>query len=105
MDRELKFKITTIPGQRMAMLDLLEDLSDKGHADVGRVFKPKTVAGESNLDVHILRADQKGYKEIMGYLSLYRDAGDKVEITLDRKVEEMAAAGINELVVDIASCE
>lgn len=91
-DREIRFLLRTISGQRRAMLDLLEDLSDLGQVDVGRIFKPKGDVGESILDVHVLRAEKPAYDQIMKYLNLYKAAGDSFEIEFDRSVELPAVA-------------
>lgn len=91
-NRELRYTLRTIPGQRRAMLDLLENLSDKNHVDVGRIFKPRGEVGESILDVQILRADKYAYDQIMKYLNLYKSAGDGYEMEYDRPLKEQAVA-------------
>jgi hypothetical protein len=92
---ELKFKLTTIPGQRKAMQDLLEKLSNEEKIEIGRVFKPKGNVGESILEVHIIRAEDKAYDEIMKYLNLYKRMGDNYEMEFDKEFKDQVAASDN----------
>lgn len=91
MAHEIKFKLATIPGQRLAMIDLLEELADKDAIQVGRVFKDNK-DGDSILEAHVLYANDYGYKEIKSYLSGYLELGDKVDISIDKVVNDQAAA-------------
>jgi hypothetical protein len=88
---ELKFKLSTIPGQRKAMEEKLEKLADQGKIEIGRVYKTNE-PGESILIAHILWAEEKAYQEIMKYLNLYKQMGDKYEMEFDKKIEQKAAA-------------
>lgn len=90
-NREMKFKLSTIPGQRKAIIDLLEELSDDGGVEIGRIYK-SNANGESILEVHILNAEDKAYDEIMKYLGLYKQMGDKYEMEFDKEIKEKAAA-------------
>jgi ParB-like chromosome segregation protein Spo0J len=88
---ELKFKLSTIPGQRKAMEEKLEKLADQGKIEIGRVYKTNE-PGESILIAHILWAEENAYQEIMKYLNLYKQMGDKYEMEFDKKIEQKAAA-------------
>lgn len=80
--RELKFTLSTEPGYRKAMIDMLEDLSNVGMVHIGRVYKYNT-PGKSHLEVHVKEANEKAYKEIKAYLSGYLELDSAVEIEVD----------------------
>ena len=81
--REIKFKLETEPGQRKAMIDMLEDLSNLDMVNIGRVYRYNT-PGKSILEVHVKEANEKAYKEIKAYLSGYLELDDTVDIMVDR---------------------
>jgi hypothetical protein len=82
--REMKFKLETEPGQRRAMLDMLDDLSNMDMVNIGRVYRYNT-PGKSILEVHIKEANEKAYKEIKSYLSIYLELDDTVDVMVDRE--------------------
>ncbi len=81
--REFKFKLSTEPGQRKAMIDMLEDLSNMDMVNIGRVYKYNE-PGKSILEVHVKEANEKAYKEIKAYLSGYLELDSTVDVFVDK---------------------